>query len=76
MDAQKRHRGTVLPKRLRAFLTFSREEAARRRMLADILDKHDDHWLNDVGLSRDEARRILKRSFIRRLMEWWRTNRK
>jgi len=73
MDGKNQHGNALLPKWLMAFLTSFREETARRRALVDILDKHDDHWLEDAGLSRDEARRILKRSFIRRLMKWRRT---
>lgn len=70
MDQHKRQCGAPPSKRLNAFLSFLRKEVAGRRALADILDRHDDHWLKDVGLSRSEARRILKRSFIRRVLEW------
>ncbi|PRD43326.1 hypothetical protein C5748_11470 [Phyllobacterium phragmitis] len=74
MDKRKRRGNAPLPERMKALWVFLREEAERRRALGDILAKHGDHWLDDVGISRDEALRVLKRSLLRRIIEWARTD--
>ncbi|WP_147272157.1 DUF1127 domain-containing protein [Phyllobacterium salinisoli] len=70
MDTRNKHCKPPLLGRLKTLLAFLRAEAERRRALADILARHDEHWLDDVGLTREEARRILKKPLLRRIRDW------
>lgn len=63
----------LLPRRATALYAMFHQRAAERRALRDIMRKPDDHWLEDAGLTRDEAHRLLGQSTLHRLAEWLRT---
>ena len=49
-----------------------RMDAARRRALEDIVARPHEHWLEDAGITRDEAHRLLDRQRLDRIAEWMR----
>ncbi|WP_166507064.1 hypothetical protein [Frigidibacter mobilis] len=59
-----------LPRRATALCAFLRQDAAERRALRDIVQKPHDHWIEDAGLTRDEAQRLLEQSTLHRLAQW------
>lgn len=61
-----------LPHRVSALFSFLRQDAAERRALRDIVQKPHDHWLEDAGLTREEAQRLLEQPTLHRLAEWLR----
>lgn len=65
-----------LPRRMTALCAFLHRDAAERRALRDIVQKPDDHWIEDAGLTRDEAQRLLQQSTLHRLAEWLRAGEK
>lgn len=60
----------VLPRRAKALFTMRRQCAAERRALRDIVGKPHDHWLDDAGLTRDDAQRLHKQSNFSRIANW------
>lgn len=40
------------------------------RALEDILTRPGDHWLEDVGLTRDDAQRLACRHRLHRIADW------
>lgn len=68
-----RARRRSLRERLGDLWRFLRREAEQRRALQDIAARHHDRWLEDAGLTREEAHRILQRSWLHSVAEWART---
>lgn len=58
-----------LPRQATVLCAFLRQDAAERRALRAIVQKPHDHWLEDAGLTRDEAQRLLEQSTLHRLAE-------
>lgn len=58
-----------LPGRSMALLAILRQRAAERRALCVIVRKPHDHLLDDAGLTRDAAHRLLAQSALHRLAE-------
>lgn len=59
----------AFPSRAAGLYVFLRQRAAERRALRDIVHKPHDHWLEDAGLTRDEARRLQARSILYRIAD-------
>lgn len=62
----------VMPRRATALFACLRLRAAERRALRDVTRKPHDHWLEDAGVTRDEAQRLLEQSTLHRIAEWMR----
>ena len=64
------------PRRMTVLFAGLRQRAAERRALREIVQKPHDHWLEDAGLTRDEAHRLSEQSRLHRLAEWLRAGTK
>jgi len=61
-----------LPRQVTTLCSILRQNASERRALRDVVQKPHDHWLEDAGLTRDEAQRLLQEATLHRLAEWLR----